>query len=314
MVISPGGTAAVIGGSGFVGAAICASLGDRGWTVRPVRAPRLRLGGDRAADAFLREGFQSDVDELAGAIASADVLVNAAGDPNASSGDLDGLMGVNAALPSVALRAAKQAGVPRFVHVSSSVVQGDRPVLDSSEQTHGFSPYSISKATGERWVLAEAEGHPEVIIYRPPSVHAPGRGVTRKIASLASSPLSSVAGVGDRPSPQALLENVGDAVAFLATSEPTPPRIVHHPWEGLTTAELLRLLGGREPHHIPEPLARGAVNVARGAERVIPSLAPNRRRIELLLLGQGVGRSWLEEAGWHPPHGADSWRRLATNR
>jgi len=254
------------------------------------------------------------VNDLARAIASAQVLVNAAGDPNASSGDLDGLMGVNAALPTVALRAAKRSGVSRFVHVSSSVVQGDRSVLDSSEATRSFSPYSISKAAGEKWVLAEAESQPEVIIYRPPSVHASGRGVTRKIAALAASPLSSVAGAGDRPSPQALLENVGDAVAFLATSQTAPPRIVHHPWEGLTTAELLRLLGGREPHHIPMSLARFVVMTARGVERVIPPLAPNRRRMELLLLGQGVDRSWLDEAGWQPPYGADHWRLLSADR
>ena len=78
-----------------------------------------------------------------------DVLINAAGNPDASSQDEDGLYGANALLPALLLRAARAAGVRRFVHVSSAVVQNDKAVLDASEDLRPFSPYSASKVMGE---------------------------------------------------------------------------------------------------------------------------------------------------------------------
>jgi len=237
-------------------------------------------------------------------------VVNAAGDPNASAPDVDTLLGPNGALPVVALRAARLAGAARFVHISSSVVQGDQEVLDSSVHTRAFSPYSASKVAGERWLLAETDGPTHLTIYRPPSVHAPSRAVTRKIAAIAASLLASVAGQGTRPTPQALLGNVGDAVAFLCSTDASPPSVVHHPWEGLTTAGLLRSLGKREPHRIPMGLAQAARRTLHAVEMVIPAIAPNRRRLELLWFGQDVAFSWLEDAGWTPPLGTEAWDQL----
>ena len=303
-------TAAVLGGSGFVGSAVVQALKHRGWSVRSVPAPRLSMPTRDVDIERLNFAFETDTNALALELAGVNTIVNAAGDPNASSNDLGLLLGPNGALPVVALRAAQRAQVARFVHVSSSVVQGDRATLDSSRNWQAFSPYSSSKISGERWLLAEAKSSTHVTIYRPPSVHSRGRAVTRKISALASSPLSSVAGRGDRPSPQALLENVGDAVAFLATVRARPPAIVHHPWEGLTARELLIQLGHRQPRHLPMPLAQGLLSALRSFERVVPSLAPSRRRVELLWMGQDVERSWLEDAGWVPPFGLDAWDQL----
>jgi nucleoside-diphosphate-sugar epimerase len=304
-------TAAVLGGSGFVGSAVVQALEHRGWSVRVVPAPRLSIPARYVDAECLPVAFETETNALALEVSGVDTIVNAAGDPNASSNNFEFLLGPNGALPVVALRAAQRAQIARFLHVSSSVVQGDRDKLDSSSNWQAFSPYSSSKVAGERWLLAEPQSSTHVTIYRPPSVHSRGRAVTRKISALASSPLSSVAGRGDRPSPQALLENVGDAVAFLATVSTRPPTIVHHPWEGLTTRELLRQLGRREPRHTPMPLAQGLLRALRASEQVFPSLAPNRRRVELLWMGQGVEGSWLEDAGWVPPLGLDAWDQLA---
>ena len=135
--------------------------------------------------------------------------------------------------------------------------------------------------------------------------------MTRRVAAVAQSPLRSVAGAGRRPSPQALVENVGAAVAQLCTA-PDPPRVVIHPWEGLTTAALLQLLGGgRTPRRVPEPIARLALWGARATVGRLPHRGADVRRVEMLWFGQPQTKSWLTTQGWSPPVGAEGWRRLA---
>jgi len=310
MTDSQSKTVSILGGTGFVGQAIVQAFHGQGWNVRIIPAPRLSFTGDIPESVLPAEAFASVILELSQQLEDSVAVVNAAGDPNASSQNLTSLLGPNAALPVVVKRAAEMAKVARYVHVSSSVVQGDRPILDSTPNVFPFSPYSKAKAFGEKWLLMEPAAVTGTTIYRPPSVHAVGRGVTEKIRALAASPLSSVAGTGSSQTPQALLENVADAVTFLVASPEQPPPIVHHPWEGLTSLELLRFLGSKEPRHIPRGLARTFIKTVKVAERPVKLIAPNRRRLELLWFGQGVAPSWLEQAGWQPPFGKEKWAEL----
>jgi len=256
------------------------------------------------------ELFAVEILALSKNLLGCSIVINAAGDNHAASRNLNLLLGPNAALPVVIRRASEAAKVIRFIHVSSSAVQGDRKILDNTPELSPFSPYSRAKALAETWLLSEAQSLTQVIIYRPPGVHGSGRIMTEKIQALAASPISSVAGGGTGPTPQALLENVGDAVAFLATTDEKPEQIVHHAWEGLSSADFLRYLGGREPRHLTRWVARMIVGTTKIAERPIPALAPHRRRIELLWFGQGVAASWLELQGWKPPFGAERWQQL----
>lgn len=302
----------LVGATGFVGSAVAEALAH-GNDVVTVPSPRLASGA-RTVDQVGREAAAQHAlhADLVRRFAGADVVVNAAGNPDASSLDLDALYGANALLPAVLLAAAAEAGVPRLVHVSSAVVQNDRPTLDASEDMQGFSPYSESKVLGEH-VLRDTEASGcHVVRYRPPSVHAPGRRVTRMIARIAGSPAAAVARPGDQPTPQALLPNVASAVAFLATTDQVPPAVVHHPSEGVTVATLMSdLSGGRTPRRVPLPVARTLVQTAKLAGRVHRPTAANARRLELLWLGQAQAPSWLTEAGWQPPAGREGWTALA---
>lgn len=301
---------AVFGATGFVGRAVVSAL--RGLEVRPIGAPRLRSDARSLTAALSASSVDTHLlEQLTSELQGVDVVINAAGDPDASSLDGDRLYGANAVVPGVLLRAARAAGVERFVHVSSAVVQNDKAVLDSSECMRPFSAYSGSKVLGEEVVRELADGGIEVVRYRPPSVHAPGRRVTQRIARIARTPLGSVASPGDQPSPQALLPNVADAVAFLAVSPLTPPTVVHHPSEDVTVTSLMEDLGGgRRPTRIPRPLARLVVLAARLLGRLHHPTAANARRVEILWLGQAQDRSWLQEAGWQPVVSRDGWREL----
>lgn len=301
---------AVFGATGFVGSAVKSALADTA-EVRALASPRLAWTQGTPSLETLPSVDVSVIERLADELIDVDVVINCAGDPNASSMDRDVLLAANALMPLHLLRACERAGVRRFIHLSSAVVQGDSATLDSTHEVHPFSPYSHSKALAEQWLLAVGTENTNLVVYRPPSVHASGRGVTRKVASIARSPLRSVSGDGSGPSPQALLSNVADAIAFLALSPENPPEIVHHPWEGVTCVSLMETLGGREPHHLPNSLALSVLRIARGCESVIPQLAPYRRRTEMMWLGQQVAPSWLTEAGWVPhASGRNVWNQL----
>lgn len=264
------------------------------------------LRGDQARAAL--STWDALISELAEQLADVEVVINAAGNPDASISDETVLMAPNALLPAVVASAVHRAGVPRFVHVSSAVVQGRAAVLDQSAQVQPFSAYSRSKALGEQ-LVHEMAGQ-AAVVYRPPSVHAPDRRVSRVTARIARSPLSTVARPGSSPSPQALLANVADAIAFLATCETHPPTTVAHPSEGLTTATLLTFLGGRRPVELPHVFATAVVAALTASGRAVPAIAANARRVEMLWFGQGQAPSWLTAAGWTAPAGHDAWKEL----
>jgi len=301
------GRIVVFGASGFVGSAVVVALETRGVDVVCIPAPRLPATALKSAPAFVSSNPQT-VNGLADQLRGADAVINAAGNPDASATDERALVAANSLVPAILAGAATAAGVPRFIHVSSAVVQGDAPILNDSPRTVPFSAYSRSKALGEQFVSSLA---PEsCVIYRPASVHAVDRRVTRMTAAIARSPLATVAGSGNQPTPQALLSNVADAIAHLATSEHQPPIIVTHPWESLTTAQVLTLLGGKPPKRIPIFLARSVVAVLRIAGRGYEPVAANARRVEMLWFGQKQATSWLSLDGWTPCAGQEEWKAV----
>ncbi|MGN0064109.1 MAG: NAD-dependent epimerase/dehydratase family protein [Nocardioides sp.] len=302
---------ALLGASGFVGSEVRTALEPRAEVV-VVAAPRLSSTARTSQEVFALAADHEAVAALAEAFDGVDVVVNAAGNPDASSLEEDALFGANALLPAVVVEAAGRAGVRRVVHVSSAVVQNDKPVLDDTEDLRPFSPYSASKVLGEV-VVREAVSEVERVRYRPPSVHAPQRRVTRMIRRIATSPAATVAAPGDQLTPQALLPNVAAAVAELAVREGALPAVVHHPSEGVTVTSLMTdLSGGRRPRRIPRALARALVALAKLAGRVHRPTAANARRVELLWLGQEQAPSWLTVQGWSVPVGHEGWRALAS--
>lgn len=301
------GRVVVFGASGFVGTSVTQALRRRGADVVTARTPRSAPTPEERIEAAIEQTLHEN-DGLVELMTGADAVVNAAGDPDASSLDREGMIAANAVVPGVLAALCTRAGVPRFVHISSAVVLNDAPVLDDSPPRPGFSPYSSSKVRGEEWARTSASA---AVVYRPPSVHARDRRVTRTIRKLAASPFRTVAAPGTAPTPQALRDNVGDAVAFLALTAQSPPPVVSHPWEGLTTSDLMELLGGKRPRRLPATLCRLAVASGRLVGRGVPSVAANTRRAELLWFGQGQAPSWLDRAGWTPPVGREGWHELA---
>jgi len=299
---------AVVGASGFIGSAAAHALQMRGFHVHKLRAPRLPDIPKRELTEFIQSA-DAPVRELVRELRGAAAVVNAAGVPDAGSRRASQLIPANAALPGIVARAAMQAKVPRFVHVSSAAVQGNKPVLDATMEVRPFSPYSLSKVLGEYSATTFYNG---AVIYRPGGVHGAERKVTALVFRLARSRLALVAAPGTATTPQALIQNVADAVAYLATCSAQPPPIVAHPSEDLTTFGLMATLGGRPPTVIPVQLANLIQRVLTFAERVIPEVRPSLRRVELIMYGQGQAESWLSVSGWVTPVDLRGWKDLTS--
>ena len=287
----------VVGGTGFVGSAVLTALERRGVSAVAVRAPRF----DVTAGVERPDAVSVAAEHLRRQVTGAVAVVNAAGISDAASTAAAALDSANALVPKAIAMACAAEGI-RLVHISSAAVQGRRSALDDSPDTTPLTPYARSKAAGERLVRQFASS---AVVYRPPGVHGVARPVTRSLIRLAAGPASSVASPGDGNAPQALIQDVADAVAFLALCETPPPPIVHHPSSGLTTASLLRLLGGgRRPRQVPRRAARAVVGLSLAAGRLYAPLAAQARRLEVLWFGQGQSPSWLTAQGWQPPSDA----------
>lgn len=297
-------TVAVFGATGFVGGAVAHALVRRGASVTALSAPRVVASVDTIPAVVSEYDIASLVDD----VGAADVVVNAAGVADATGSDEEHLYGANAALPGILARVGERSGA-RLVHVSSAAVQGRRPVLDASDDADPTTTYARSKHLGE--VMARTH-LPSSVVYRPAGVHGPTRRVTRSLAAFARSPLSSVAAPGTANAPQALIDDVADAVAFLAMHPEPPPSVVTHPSSGITTRQLLEALGdGRRPRLVPSGLARAIVSSLTAAGRHHSSVGANARRLEVMWLGQAQDRSWLEATGWRPVTTHEGWSALA---
>lgn len=293
----------VVGASGFVGSAVVAKLQrQHSCTVVKIAAPRVEWRNEGPEHLLVTERLS--ISDLASEFAELDAVVNCAGFAIASSRNASELWNANCATAAVFAAAARTAGIPRVVHISSAAVQGRSDVLDSSSLVKPENSYGDSKACGEEMVRALCPG---AVVYRPPGVHGSDRDVTRRLVRLAGSRLSSVAAPGDGNAPQALIENVASAIAFLLMVSAEPPSVVSHPSEGLSTAELLELIGGRVPREVPRGMARMLLSLGFGLPFKSDWMYAQLRRLEVLWFGQVQASSWLTEAGWQPDIDKAGW-------
>lgn len=278
---------AVLGASGFVGSAVADRLAAEGFDVMRLPSPRVILSPDVASPRAIAELAREDeaVDLIAEQLGGIDVVINAAGvaSPDAAADSI--LYGANALLPAVIRHAAARAGTRRVVHISSAAVQGRRAVLDETAQASPFSPYSRSKALGERAFLAPVDGV-QAIVVRATSVQGTGRGTTRNLRRIAASSFASVASDGSQPTVVSSIDGLSDYITYVGSATNGVRSIMLQPWEGCTAEEVLCAAGGKAPLKLPRWLCEVALTFARAVGRVVPEIAGAGRRLELMWLGQ----------------------------
>lgn len=180
-------TAFVTGGSGFLGRNLIPYLITQGWRVKALGR------SSTALEAVRSQGAEPVAGDLAGgpavveALVGCDVLIHCAawandwGDPaEAWAANVDGTQAM--------LDAARAAGVPRFVHVSTEAVliDGERAIVGVDEAfplpARPLGLYAQTKGEAERRVLAANTAGFTTVVARPRFIW--GRGDTTLLPRL----------------------------------------------------------------------------------------------------------------------------------
>ncbi len=223
-----GRTVFVTGGTGFVGRAVVPRLERGGWSVvalarRPPADPGTTrwVAGDLLDDAGYAE-----------ALAGCDTVVHLA----ALTGQAarDEYFRVNREGTERLLGAAKEAGVRRFLHVST--IAASYPKLDAY-------PYAQSKLESEERVRASGLG---ALVVRPTIVLGRDAPAWAALASLAKAPVMPVFGSGEVTIQPIDVDDLADLVVALAAGDTWDGSCVDLGGpEALTMEQMLRRMRAR---------------------------------------------------------------------
>jgi nucleoside-diphosphate-sugar epimerase len=180
-------TVFVTGGSGFLGGALLDALAERGETARALARSAAAEAAVAGRGAIPVPGDLADLDAMTAGMRGAELVVHCAARLSGGWNDLAELQATNVDGTRTVLQAARSAGVPRLVLVSTEqVVLGDRPLVDADESwpypARWPGPYAQTKAEAERLVLAASTPELATVAVRPRLVW--GRGDTTLLPAL----------------------------------------------------------------------------------------------------------------------------------
>lgn len=251
---------AITGGTGFVGKRLidrALGLGHR------VRALTRRPQAAREGIEWIA-GALDTPDALRDLATGADAVIHVAGVVNAP--DKAGFVAGNVTGTQALVAAAKAAGSPRFVHVSSL-----------SAREPDLSTYGWSKAEGEAAVLAAI---PDAAVVRPPAIYGPGDMEMLELFRLAKK------GVVPLPPPGRFstlhVDDLADLLLALAASDAggvfEADDEAPMGWSHVDFARALGRAVGRRvvPLSTPRPILMLSARVARALQGDRAKLTPDR--------------------------------------
>jgi len=198
---------AVSGTSGFLGRHLCQELAARAHQV-------CGLSRSQLSSQDLAAGLHG-VETLVHLAARAHVLADTSDDPIAQ------FRASNVVLTQAAALAARQAGVKRFVFVSSAGVLGaTSPPEGFREESvpHPHDAYTASKWQAEEWLDCEIAPHMEVVVLRPPLIYGPGaKGNLMRLLRLALRGWPVPIGALRAPRSLVAVRNIVDLICVLAS-------------------------------------------------------------------------------------------------
>ena len=179
MVVAQGiRRAFVTGGSGFVGRNLITALVERGVSVNALARSDAAVAAVEAAGATAIRGDLDSIEAMRAGMAGCDVVFHAAAVVTLW-GDPDYFHRVNVQGTQNVIDAAKAAGVPRLVHVSTeALLAGGKPIVDADESwPYPDKPaglYPLTKGLAEQRVLAANSPELTTVAVRPPLIWGQG--------------------------------------------------------------------------------------------------------------------------------------------
>jgi dihydroflavonol-4-reductase len=288
----------VTGATGKVGNAIASALLERGDEVLAlVRNPE-RAGEVLPAGVQLVPGDVTDPDSLPPAVQGTELVLNSMGLPEQWFADEAIFDRVNAVGSGDLARAAKAAGVRRFVHTSTNDIfhaeQGERFDESRVADYPKGTAYERSKQRAEELVLEEGDGM-EVVILNPTAVYGPGPTTSQGLENGLFEPLVKKRLPALTPGGLSMVFIDGVVHGHLAAAERGKHGeryILSDTYADLRelAETVVRVAGrGRVPPTLPLPLARALAAVGENVSRII-------RRPPLVSRGQLHYLQWQAKA------------------
>ncbi len=297
----------VTGASGFVGSALCRVLAAEGFDV----VAGVRQGADAAGMETRALGDLGEARDLGAALAGVDAVIHLAARAHVmaerAADPLDLYRRVNRDGTRRLAQAAIDAGVKRFVFLSSIKVNGEAtsgaPVTEADrpapEDAYGTSKWEAEQALAE----LSAGGGIETVVLRAPLVYGPGvKANFLSLVKLCDSALPlPLGGITGNTRSLIYLGNLTDALrSALMQATAAGWTYLVSDGEDVSTTGLVRRIRralGRPPRLVPVPafVLRAALTVAgrrSAADRLLGSLAIDGGRIR-------------RELGWSPPYTMD---------
>lgn len=267
----------VTGGTGFVGGHVVRALRDAGRPVRCLVRDRRKAGTLEEQGCELSEGDMTDAASLRRAADGVERVVHLVAIRQGKAEQFERIMSQGT---RDLLRAAREAGVRRFVHMSA---------LGTSEETRNLVPYYHAKWQMEQDVQASALPY---VVFRPSFVFGADGGILptfRKLARLA--PVTPIAGSGEQRLQPIWADDVAayfaraldDEAAVNRAFEIGGPDVVS--WNELW-ARLKHALGVRRPSiHVPMAVMRANALVT---ERLPGNIPLTRDLLKMMEAGDNV--------------------------
>lgn len=297
----------VTGASGFVGRRIVVALAEAGHDV--VAASRQPCAFDGSV-VWRKSPDLDAAADWADILTHADAVVHAAARVHVmterSRDPLSEFRRVNVDGTVALARQAIEAGVRRFVFISTIKVNGERTVgrpFSADDPASPADPYGMSKWEAEQAIAGLAAGTAmEATAIRPVLVHGAGvKGNMAMLAGLVSRGVPLPLGAVRNRRSLVHVDNLASLVTrAVSIAGPLPAVLLIRDDESPSTPDLLRRLaraGGRSARLLPIPsslltVAAALVGKAAWADRLLWSLEVDDTATRIAL-------------GWHPPVGLD---------